>query len=467
MKQLDPKQRWIGKFTVGKHEAVGDLSYDPVNGITLEARIWPTPKDDPPYGTYPRIVGQIGGDRPCTLFDTGDRSVQETLGEKHHTIDVNTIVMGLDCKSPDEPIFNALSFQSPALTAFVQPRSIRVKRNYRKHTFKTSYRPMKPRAGKWNSHAIAISAVADTPLHQARDGTMEAVERPCYQIKFAAPVSLNTILEHLTALEFFLGLVVGQFAGMPSVFLGIPERTSSIQLLRSRSWYAPFNYDTYNVSHVALAELGNRTIPALARWFDMFQSLERVTETYRAAQLVPQIETNFIFLAQAFEGLHRVRLNKLAIPKKDFQRGVEALRKAIPSRMHRDSKMFFDSRVPKHNEPGLATRLRDMLKRVRAKIPMAAEHAEKDIRGIVALRDEFSHGTLGAAPRPFNYELISYYAHVIQTLFDIGLLILLGVPKKVLSDIYYGNPRYSHNYDRRLRLERKAAVKSARPTADR
>ena len=43
-----------------------------------------------------------------------------------------------------------------------------------------------------------------------------------------------------------------------------------------------------------------------------------------AAQLVPQIETNFIFLAQAFEGLHRVRLNKLAIPEKDFQRGVEA-----------------------------------------------------------------------------------------------------------------------------------------------
>ena len=98
---------------------------------------------------------------------------------------------------------------------------------------------------------------------------------------------------------------------------------------------------------------------------------------------------------------------------------------------------------------------------------MAAEHAEKDIRGIVDLRNEFSHGTLGATSRSFNYELINYYAHVIQTLFDIGLLALLGVPKKLLSDIYYGNPRYSRNDERRRRLERNGAVKSARPTRNR
>lgn len=463
MKQLDAKQRWVGKFTLGKHEALGDLAYDPVKGIKLEARIWPTPKDDAPFTFYPRIPGHVGGDRPCTLFDAGDLSVRETSGEKFHTIDVNTIVMGLDCKSADERLFNALSFQSPALTAFVQPRSIRAKRDHRKHTFKTSYRPMKPKTARWHDHSITISAVANAPFHQARDGTMEAVEIPYYQIKFAAPVSLNAILEHLTALEFFLGLVVGQFAGTPAVFLGVPDRRSSIQLFRSRSWYKPFEYETYNVSNVSLAELGNRTIPAMARWFDMFQSLERVTETYRAAQLVPQIETNFIFLAQALEGLHRVRLNKKAIPDEDFKRGITALHAAIPSRMRSNSKTFFASRIPSRNEPGLATRLRDMLQRVQSRIPMALEHAEKDIRGIVNLRDEFSHGTLGKEPQSLNWELISYYAHVLQTLFDIGLLILLGVPKKVLSDIYYGNPRYSHNYDRRRRLEKKSAVRSSLP----
>ena len=94
---------------------------------------------------------------------------------------------------------------------------------------------------------------------------------------------------------------------------------------------------------------------------------------------------------------------------------------------------------------------------------MALEHVEKDIRDIVDLRDEFSHGTLGKTPRPFNYELISYYANVFQTLFDIGLLILLGVPEKILSDIYCGNPRYGHNYDRRRGLEKKSAVRSSRP----
>ena len=341
MKQLDPKQRWVGKFTVGKNEAVGDLTYDPVKGITLEARVWPVPKNDPPFVGYPRISGHVGGDRPCTLFDAGVRKRRETSGEQFHDIDVNTIVLGLDCKSAEEPLFNALSFQSPALTAFVQPRSIRVNQNYEKSSFKTSYRPMKPKTGKWSGHTITISAVGATPTRQARDGTMEALEVPYYQIKFATPISLNAALDHLTALEFFLGIVVGQFAGTPSVFLGIPDRQSSIQLLRSRSWYAPFNYDTYRVSNVSLAELGSRTLPGMARWFDMFPSIERVTETYRAAQLVPQIETNFIFLAQAFEGLHRVRLNTAAIPDTDFENGAKALRAAIPSTMRSTSKTFF------------------------------------------------------------------------------------------------------------------------------
>jgi hypothetical protein len=462
MKQLDPKQRWVGKFTLGKNEAVGELTYDPVTGITLEARIWPAPKDDPPFMGYPRISGHVGGDRPCTLFDAGDQSSRETSGEQFHNIDVNTIVLGLDCKSADESLFNWLSFQSPALTAFVQPRSIRVKQNYGKSSFTTSYRPMKPKTGKWSGHTITISALGATPTFQARDGTMEALEVPYYQIKFATSVSLNTVLDHLTALEFFLGLVVGQFGGTPSVFVGLADRQSSIQILRSRSWYAPFNYDTYRVANVSLAELGSGTIPAMARWFDMFPSLERVTETYRAAQLVPQIETNFIFLAQALEGLHRVRLNTKAIPPKDFKNGIKALRAAIPARMRGSSKTFFVNLLRSHNEPTLAARFGDLLKRVRSKIPMALEHAEEDIRGIVNLRNEFSHGTLGKIPKPFNYELISYYAHVIRTLFDIGLLILLGVPKKILNDIYYRNPRYSHTYDSRRRLERKSAVRLSR-----
>jgi len=110
MKQLDAKQRWVGKFILGKHEALGDLAYDPVKGIELDARIWPAPKDDPPFTIYPCIPGQVGGDRPCTLFDAGDLSVRKTSGEKLHNIAVNTIVLGLDCKSADEPLFNALSF---------------------------------------------------------------------------------------------------------------------------------------------------------------------------------------------------------------------------------------------------------------------------------------------------------------------------------------------------------------------
>ena len=461
MKQFDPNQRWVGKFTLGRHEAIGDLTYDTTKGIKLEARVCPAPKEDPPF-IYPHIAGHVGGDRPCALFDAVVRGRRKTSGEQLHDIAVNTIVLGLDCKSPDKPLFTDMRFCSPALTAFVQPRNIKVKRSYRPQKFTISYRRVKAKTGKWKGHKITIDIFGDTSLRQARDGTVEALELPIYSIKFNELASLNDVLSHLTALEFFLGLVTGQFAGAPSVSLVAPDHCSPIQLFRSRSWYTEFDYETYRVSHVSMGEFGRGAISVMARWLDMFPNLEGVTETYRAAQLIPEIETNFIFLTQALEGLHRVYLNKKAISDKEFEQGVTALRAAIPSRLRPASKTFFRDRIPSQNEPGLATRLKDLLKRVRAKIPMALEHGEKDIRGIVNFRNEFSHGTLGKMSRPLNYELMNYYAHFIQTLFDLNLLILLGVSKEVLSEMYYGSPQYSHNSDRRLRLERKDAVRSSR-----
>jgi hypothetical protein len=91
---------------------------------------------------------------------------------------------------------------------------------------------------------------------------------------------------------------------------------------------------------------------------------------------------------------------------------------------------------------------------------MALEHAEKDIGNIVDVRNEFSHGTLSDATDTYSLQAVSYYSHVVQTLFDISLLSILEVPKEILSDIYYGNPRFSQHSDRRTRLFRKKPAES-------
>jgi hypothetical protein len=326
------KERWVGKFKIKSNEAIGELTYHPVDGISLEARIWPSPKDYADYFQhFPVIPGFTNGDRPCTLIDAGDRGLTNTAGEHLHKIIANTILLNVECNSVDEPQFTEMTFRSPGLTAFYKPRDIKVEHVRGKFgAFNTSYQAPEPIKGIWGEHQIQIIGFVRAPIHQQDDGSFSPIEFVDYQITFATPVSLNAILAHLDALEFILGIFTSQFAGSPVVLLtektGTP-RHAPIRLLRSRPWYGSYNFETYTTASVTMKQMGDNTIPVLSRWFDLYPRLERIADVYRASQLISQIETHFLFLVQSIEGLHRICLSRQAIDPKEFDRGLAALTK--------------------------------------------------------------------------------------------------------------------------------------------
>lgn len=460
------QERWVGKFKINSSEAIGELTYHPVDGISLDARIWPSPKDYADYfQAYPVISGFTNGDRPCTIVDAGDHQLTTTSGEHRRSITANTILLNVECKSADEPQFTEMTFRSPALTAFYEPSDIKAQRVRGSFDeFDASYRRPEPMKGSWGEHGIQINAAVHGSMRQSDDGMFQAIELVEYQISFATPVSVNVVLSHITAIEFILGIFTGQFAGCPVVHLRQQADSVNhgpIRLLRSLPWYGPYNYEAYRTTLVSIKKLGDHTLLLLSRWFSLYPRLQRIVDVYRASQLISDIETTFLFLIQAVEGIHRTCLPRKAIDQGEFDRGLAALRAAIPTDLQSLARQFFASRLEHfYNEPGLRSRLKELWRLVQDRIPMALEDAEKDIGHIVEVRNEFSHGTLSDAPDAYSLEAVSYYSHVVQTLFDFGLLALLEVPKEVLADMYYGNPRYSHHSETRTRLFPKKPVEA-------
>jgi ApeA N-terminal domain 1 len=373
-----------------------------------------------------------------------------------------TVLLNSTCKSTDEPMFTHMVFASPALTAFYDPQGINVR--YPKKmapTYRASYKRPQPLKSKWQKNRIVLTSNAHLPMRQARDGSLQIFEQASYEVAFHAPASLNDVLRHLSAIEFFLGLAVGQFSGVPSGFVlsKVDSRASRSmsQLLRSRRWYVPFDHSTYRATHVSARDLSTHAMPLLSRWFDLYGRIERITDIYRASQHIPGIESQFLFAVQALEGLHRICLPRNAIADQEFDRGIQALRSAIPADFTGDVRQFFVSRLNLLNEPGLSRRLRDFLRLVKQSVPMGLEHVDRDIDGIVALRNEFSHGSLGTGSQVIDLQILHYYLGILQALFEIGLFRILEVPQSIISDIYYANPRYSH-----LEMDRRRLAKAGR-----
>jgi ApeA N-terminal domain 1 len=354
-------QKWVGKFALNKDEGIGELTYDPEKGISLVLRFTPAPKNwSGSFRAYPVIKGMLHGDQPCTLIGAFDRALNNSSGEHVQHIGAEALLLHAACDSADEPIFTRMSFTSPALTAFYEPRGIKIKYPKKLHlTYTASYRRPKPLKSKWRKNRTLLTAHAHLPWHQARDGSFPFTETAWYEIAFHPPVSTTDVLRHLSAIEFFLGIAVGQFAGAPLVHLLTDpmDRTRPLaRLFRSRQWYRPFNLETYKPTQVSVKELGAHTMSLLSRWFELYDRIERITDVYRASQHIPGIESRFLFIVQALEGLHRICLSGPAIKPEEFHRGLDAILTAIPEDLSSEAKQFFQSRLQLFNQPNSSNR---------------------------------------------------------------------------------------------------------------
>ena len=112
---------------------------------------------------------------------------------------------------------------------------------------------------------------------------------------------------------------------------------------------------------------------------------------FQAASEAPNVETRFLFLIQAVEGLHRTLDHHPGIDQGEFDRGSAAITAAVPADLLPESQKFLKERLPRHNEPSLNGRLKEYGERVTKMFPNALPSFSKDRRGIKDLRDTFSH----------------------------------------------------------------------------
>lgn len=455
-------KRWLGMFALGRDDedmASGELNYHPQTGITLRTLDWvPTEniQHRDPIRQYPALKGVIEGTRPCTILHAFETNVGGGRLEQSRIVG-NAILLDGHCNDPTAPIYRRVRFRSSAFTAVAHPHGIHVKLNISKRQSKVVGEPRKPVEAPWGAHTLVLSSLLDAPSSQAWDGTYNMAERPYLEIRFAEPVSFDEVWRLLTALEFIACVGDGEFSGPPEVSLWTeavtiarrvrkaPAKATQLQapakaaqLLWSQSWYRSVNARHPLHRSFVLDMLGPKPLVTLARWLDVSKRVERLTALYIAATESPNVESKFLFLIQSIEGLHRTLDARPGLDQMEFDRGVTAMKDAIPADLSPEARQFLADRVPRHNDPSLRSRLREYGARVTQALPGVLPKFADDRNAITVFRDEFSHAFEGDDTRiaEEHGRALLYYCEALRLLFEFNLLHHLGIASTQLGVIF-------------------------------
>ena len=148
--------------------------------------------------------------------------------------------------------------------------------------------------------------------------------------------------------------------------------------------------------------------------------------------------TKFLFLIQSIEGLHRALDARPGLDPKEFDRGVTAMKAAIPAELSREAQQFLAERVPRHNDPSLRSRLREYGARVTQALPRYSRGSptiETPSRSFVTNSATHSKATNGALPR----SMVGHFyitARCSDFLFEFNLLHHLGIASTQLGVIF-------------------------------
>lgn len=453
----DETKRWIGAFALrgpdNRDLSSGELNYHPRDGIYVRVLDWvgaePFPGRDADR-KYPALNGLIEGTRRCAVANAFETHVGGGQYELSHIVG-NALLLDGSCDDPAAPAFRRMRFGSSAFTAIANPRGIKVEHVRGRKLAKIVAEPRKASEAPWGAHRLVLSSTIDGANGQAWDGTITMVERPYLEIHFAKVISLNEILRITAALEFLSCVGDGVFSGPPNVQIwsdpAPPKRRRGrrptmvrppMTLMISQGWYRASKAKHPIRRTILLDAIAEEPLPVVARWLDLSKRIERLESLFRAALETPNVETKFLFLIQAVEGLHRALDHRLGIDEGEFAKAVVALRAALPADLSPEAREYLKPRLPQHNEPSLGARLKEYGERVKALFPNALPEFSKDRRAITKLRDEFSHQFPAEPPvvaEEYGKRLL-YYSDLLRTLFEFCLLLHLDLDPARLRDAF-------------------------------
>lgn len=443
---------WMGKFAIqGDAPAVqGELRFHPRFGIQVRTlELVDEVRVDRELRRHPTLHGVIEGGRRCTILEAFETEVAGGGVETRHIVG-NAILLDVHGVEPSLPAYRRLRFTSPAYTALVHPRGIRpgpsmpVARGR-----KIATAAARPVEGAWNGHTLRCASILDAPSYQGDDGTYRIVEQPYFEIHFSAPQTFDEVRRIVAAVELISCLGEGRFSGPPTLTLWTnPERrrgsrgksnlSAPCTVLFAQDWYRQVEARHPMERLFLLQHLGELAPAILARWLDLSRRVERQTSLFRASGAILDVETKFLFLIQAVEGMHRELDGRLELDQSEFDRGLEALQKAIPDNLSATAKEVFRNRLRLTNEPGLGSRLREYGERVQRVIPGALAGFNKDRSAIAKLRNGMSHALRRDEKTNAEHFVQHhvYYCELLRVLFIFSLIEHLGVSDEAMRKIF-------------------------------
>lgn len=443
---------WMGRFVVQNRESAmqGVLRYHPCNGIQLSTlELIHEHRFDRNLRRHPVLHGIIEGGKLCSVLGAFEKEVAGGRVEVRQIVG-NAILLGAHSPGPDLPAWRRLRFTSPAFTGLMNPHGIKpgpVMRGRRGRKVAASGEP--PVEGMWGPHILRYGSFLEASKYQANDGSYWMVEQPYLEIHFAEPQSFEEVRRVVAAIELFSCLGEGRFSGPPAVFLWTaPERRRGsraksvvippCEVLLAQGWYRQVDARHPLERLFLLRHLGEEPLAILARWIDLARRVERPTSLFRSSGETSDIDTKFLFLIQAVEGLHRVLDDRLELDAKEFEVGLAALSEAIPASLSKDAQDVFRSRLPRTNEPGLGSRLREYGARVTTILPDALAGFNKDRAAMYALRNDMSHSLSKGDDIDFDEHVrhLVYYCELLRVLFVFSLLGHLGLSPDVMRGIF-------------------------------
>lgn len=444
-------QLWVGRFDLHGDGVLiaSELAYHPRDGISLRTNeLLEKPRQAREPRVHLTLNGFVEGSRRCTVVDAFETKIDGGLIEMRKIVG-NAIVFDGEGEDSATPVYRRLNFSSPAFTALLNPCGIRPTPTTRSGIRKVSASPAPALEAPWGTNVLRLGTDLIAGNHQSNDGGYHMTERPFLEIEFAEPQTFDEVRRLVAGIEFLSCVGDGTFSGPPRLLLWKepkPKARSrgkrSIKgrqaVLLAQDWYGAAEPKHWLGRTFVLGSLGLDPMGTLAQWLDLSGEVERSTSLYRTASSETNIGVCFLFLIQAVEGLHRKLNNRIGINQAEFDQGLKALRNAIPGNLSQDARDMFANRLPKDNEPGLSSRLKDYGDRVTRVLPNALPRFSKDRQAIAKLRNDFSHilGQEIKGPIDDHVRHLIYYCEVLKVLFVFLLLDHLAIRDECLIDIF-------------------------------
>jgi hypothetical protein len=190
-----------------------------------------------------------------------------------------------------------------------------------------------------------------------------------------------------------------------------------------------------------LPDMAERFEHHMAQWFDHASELGRVLDLYFATLHVAfvYLETRFMNFAQAIEGYHRRRLNRLAYSEETFEAYTASILEHVSGRPRRLAK-----KALRHaNEVSLEERLKDVLQLLNdsglSVLVAGKVTADAFARRAAEIRNIYAHNLTGEEPEQPELVVLTYQ---LKTLVEALFLHEIGFEPRAIDKMLRDARRY-------------------------